>query len=124
MVFEDISNYRKSEAWKYFWLDRSKEQAKCMKCLEEKNITKIFKVNNGNTKTLLDHLKRAHTEEDEMSIQAKKNFFKQKESMGEVISKLAIDGISFRIISESEVLQKAFQVITILYLKNWSDSIL
>ena len=56
MVFEDISNYRKSEAWKYFWLDRSKEQAKCMKCLEEKNITKIFKVNNGNTKTLLEIL--------------------------------------------------------------------
>ena len=116
MGFEDVSNepHRRSEVWKSFLLDRENNQAKCKKCLEERGYNKIFNIKNSNTKSLLDHLKRSHSENNANSIQAKTNIFEKKESIGEVVSKLAIDGITFRIICESAVLQRAFSVSSFL----------
>ncbi len=76
IVFEDVSHEtnRRSEVWKSFLLDKENNQAKCKECLN-KNINKIFSIKNGNTKTLLDHLRREHTEKNEKPTKSKKNFF-------------------------------------------------
>ena len=48
--FEDISRYRKSQAWKHFLYDRNLKIAKCNLC------GKILK-SHGSTKTLQRHMK-------------------------------------------------------------------
>ena len=105
MGFDDVSHIRRSEVWKSFLLDREKEQAQCKKCLAEKNLQKVFNIKNMNTKSLLNQLERAHSEKTKKPINSMKTLFDKKESIGELVSKLAIDGTSFRIISESETLQ-------------------
>ena len=55
----DVSAERRSKVWKNFLLNKEDSTAKCKIC-EAKNVIKILKVTNANTKSLLDHLDHVH----------------------------------------------------------------
>ena len=101
-------------------MDKVNEIAKCKLC-EAKNITKLLKVKGGNTKTLKDHLELVHKSKPQAKNPKGRidNYFGRK-SLGETVAKLAIDGIPFRVIAQSEVLQDAFSV-SILYTQEYSN---
>ena len=54
MVFEDVSHERRSEIWKSFWLDKQESKSRCEICFK-KDITTIYNIKKGNTKTMSDH---------------------------------------------------------------------
>ena len=55
--FIDVSEdqNRRSEVWKYFWLDKKRAVARCKPCLD-KGTSKILVVTNGTTKSLQHHI--------------------------------------------------------------------
>ena len=61
--FIDVSEdqNRRSEVWKYFWLDKKRAVARCKPCLD-KGTSKILVVANGTTKSLQHHIDRCHKE--------------------------------------------------------------
>ena len=106
MVFEDVSHERRSEIWKSFWLDKKELKSRCELCFK-KDINIIYNIKKGNTKTMADHLKRAHDPENPTSLQRKRShFFEKNETVEEAVTKLALDGMSFRVISQSQMLGK------------------
>ena len=107
--FVDVSKHvgRKSIIWQYLWQDKESENSECQLC-KEKGISKIL-FTKGTTKTALDHLKNIHGI-SEKSTKAnyvnQTNIFEKRETVEEAVSKLCIDGIAFRTIANSEMLQK------------------
>ena len=61
--FIDVSEdqNRRSEVWKYFWLDKKRAVARCKPCLD-KGTSKILVVANGTTKSLQHHIDCCHKE--------------------------------------------------------------
>ena len=107
--FIDVSqdHNRRSEVWQYFWLDRKRAVARCKPCLD-KGTSKILVVANGTTKSLQQHIDRFHKERKndsksngvgQMSKSAQAHTFTKRKILGYHITKLAIQGISFRAIS-------------------------
>jgi hypothetical protein len=107
--FVDVSNQvgRKSIIWQYLWQNKESENSECQLC-KEKGISNIL-YTKGTTKTDLDHLKNIHGI-SEKSTKAnyvnQTNIFEKRETVEEAVSKLCIDGIAFRTIANSEMLQK------------------
>ena len=125
MVFEDVSHERRSEIWKSFWFDKKELKSRCEICFK-KDITTIYAIKKGNTKTMADHLKRAHDPENPTSLQRKRShFFEKNETVEEAVTKLALDGMSFRVISQSQMLGKlaavSFQILQNIFYK-WERS--
>ena len=113
MPYEDVSKEpnRRSIVWQYVLLNKENGQSKCKLCME-KGVETILFTKGGCTKTCLDHLRTHHGHgdgEDKQKVK-KRNIFEKKESVEEVVSKLAIDGITFNTMAQSEMLQKAFSV--------------
>ena len=115
-MFVDVSAERRSKVWKDFLLDKEESVAKCKIC-DANKIIKILRVTNGNTKSLLEHLEHVHGPSNPKNVKTGKgnidNYLGRK-SLGETVSKLAIDGITFRCIAESKILREAFTVSNIL----------
>ena len=104
--FIDVSQdqNRRSEVWQYFWLDKKRAVARCKPCMD-KGTSKILVVANGTTKSLQQHIDRCHKEKNEPKsssvgqISKTAHNFTKRKILGYHISKLAIQGISFRAIS-------------------------
>lgn len=121
-AFVDVRAQRKSGVWEYFTYNRAEEKAKCSMC------SSILKASGASTKGLSDHLKRKHNISVKSSVEKRPSdsctstghspkvtkiqnyFIKQRESLGEVVTKLvAVDGLSFNQIAGSVLLRKAFK---------------
>ena len=104
--FIDVSQdqNRRSEVWQYFWLDKKRAVARCKPCMD-KGTSKILIVANGTTKSLQHHIDRFHKEKKETKsssvgqLSKSAHTFTKRKILGYHISKLAIQGISFRAIS-------------------------
>ena len=108
--FIDVSKEanRNSDVWKYFYLNKTKEVAKCMACAD-KNVIKLLVAKKGCTKSLKSHIERVHqekTENSNFSNKPKKNHFAPRKNLGETLSRMAIDGATFRFIATSTVLRE------------------
>ena len=71
---------------------------------------------------MADHLKRVHDPENPTSLQRKRShFFDKNETVEEAVTKLALDGMSFRVISQSKMLGKlaavSFQILPNIFYK-------
>ena len=123
--FIDVSEdqNRRSEVWKYFWLDKKRAVARCKPCLD-KGTSKILVVANGTTKSLQHHIDRCHKEKPNESksssvgqLSKTAHTFTKRKILGYHITKLAIQGISFRAISSKAmcelmlVLRKLFNAL-------------
>ena len=105
-MFVDVSKQRFARAWKYFLLGEKEDlgKAQCQLCKKHLKC-------NSSTKGLNDHLKAFHSKEFEPKtnkeektpkissrpIQSKLYGFtnKERKSREEVVSRLALDGVSF-----------------------------
>ena len=108
--FIDVSKEpnRNSIVWDYFYLNKAKEVAKCMVCAE-KNVVKLLMTKKGCTKSLKSHIERVHLEkaaENPSFPIVKKNHFAPRKNLGETLSRMAIDGATFRFIATSTVLRE------------------
>ena len=108
--FIDVSKEanRNSTVWEYFYLNKAKEVAKCMVCAE-KNVVKLLMAKKGCTKSLKAHIERVHLEKAEnphFPKEGKKNHFAPRKNLGETLSRMAIDGATFRFIATSTVLRE------------------
>ena len=122
--FVDVSKEpnRNSIVWEYFYLNKAKEVAKCMVCAE-KNVVKLLMAKKGCTKSLKGHIERVHQEKEKAENpnfpnKGKKNHFAPRKNLGETLSRMAIDGATFRFIATSTVLRELVGVslyITILF---------
>ena len=118
-TFKDISTFRRSEVWDYFDFSQELQQAKCKICKV------LLKTPGSTTSTITRHLKTKHkievlkcntlaSEAVETSRNPKiprvETFFSSGlKTLPEILSRLtAIDGISFTIIANSQVLRSAF----------------
>ena len=95
--FVDVSKERNFNVWNFFLWNKRDEKAKCKTC------GTVLKCKNSSTKSLFEHFKRIHSKEigkekESLPIQAKKmtDYLekKSKRSLEEVVTKLAIDGIT------------------------------
>ena len=118
-MFVDVSKQRFARAWKFFLLGEKEDlgKAQCQLCKKHLKC-------NGSTKGLNDHLKAFHTKEFEPKLnieektpkkssrpnQQKLDGFinKERKSRDEVVSRLALDGVSFHCISKSSIMREAF----------------
>lgn len=114
--FEDVSEIRKAPCWNHFKLDEKNEMAVCLHCKVH------LKTLGGSTNGLNKHMKRKHKEieinpkiEEEMEMEIKSSSSKkqwtlfdcnekQKKSKQQIVSELAMDGISLNVISHSPTL--------------------
>ena len=98
-----------ANVWNFFLWNKRDEKAKCKTC------GTVLKCKNSSTKSLFEHFKRIHSKEigkekESLPIQAKKmtDYLEKKpikkKSLEKVVTKLAIDGITFRTIVENEEL--------------------
>jgi len=59
--FEDVSEVRKANGWKYVLLDKVNHRAKCsVEISEGEYCDRILSVTGGNTTIINNHLKRLH----------------------------------------------------------------
>ena len=118
--FIDVSKEpnRNSTVWDYFYLNKAKEVAKCMVCAE-KNIVKLLMTKKGCTKSLKAHIERVHQEKEKAENPSfpivKKNHFAARKNLGETLSRMAIDGATFRFIATSTVLRELVGVIMTIF---------
>ena len=118
MAFVDVSAERRSSVWQNFLLNKTQNIAKCKIC------EKVLKTTNGNTKSLLDHLELVHgPPKSEKSGKSNIQHYFGRKNLGETITKLAIDGITFRCISQSKTLREAFTVSCFNLYKNYNHII-
>ena len=110
--FEDVSQEknRKSTVWQgFFWLDKKKEVARCQKCLE-KGVTKHMQATKGCTKSLHNHIEKFHKIPDSQGlsrIKTKPQIFAKRKNLGDLLAKIAINGISFRSIASPPMYELA-----------------
>ena len=117
MGFESVKKERSAKAWNFFNFDKSTEEAKCLLC------QKIMKAKGSTTKSLNDHMKVKHSKEwakDETNKKDTKSIEKSqpkiesfinkdnKKTPEEVISRLALDNISFSTIAKSQMMHEYF----------------
>ena len=111
--FQNVTAKRKAPCWNHFKLDEEQEMAVCLHCkIHLKSI-------GGSTNGLNKHMKRKHQEIDmnpntEEEIEIKPSSSKQwtlfdcnentKKSKQQLVSELAMDGISLNVISSSQTL--------------------
>ena len=117
--FKDVSEKRKAPCWNHFKLDEEKEMAVCLHCKDQ------LKSIGGSTNGLNKHMKRKHKDieinpqiEEEIELKpssAKQwtlfdiNEKKNKKSKQQIVSELAMDGISLNVISHSPTLSDLAQ---------------
>ena len=117
MGFESVKKERSAKAWNFFNFDKSTEEAKRLLC------QKIMKAKGSTTKSLNDHMKVKHSKEwakDETNKKGTKSIEKSqpkiesfinkdnKKTQEEVISRLALDNISFSTIAKSPMMHEYF----------------
>ena len=111
--YVDVSSERRSPVWNHMLLYKEKGDALCKLCLDKK-ITKTVYAKNGSTKTILDHLRLIHgigknatlVNNDPSQKSCSEIFQEEEESVIEDVSKLCVDGLTFRNIAESTMMHK------------------